>query len=178
MVFRRVAYERIGGHERVRGEIVEDVALARLIKRAGLRLGMVLGDGQISCRMYRGWEEVLRGYGRTSWRDMVVTPCCSCFRPWSILPCLSAPGCGWVQVWLLAARVDWWQPLLLAALGLTARQLTALTTREKSGASWLLPISVMLMTWIAGQALWAQFRYGGPEWKGRRIHSTPRGRAP
>jgi chlorobactene glucosyltransferase len=178
MVFRRAAYERIGGHERVRGEIVEDVALARLIKRAGLRLGMVLGDGQISCRMYRGWEEVLRGYGKNILAGHGGHPLLLLLSAVVHLALFLGPWVWMGASLAIGAWADWWQPLLLAALGLTARQLTALTTREKSGASWLLPVSVMLMTWIAGQALWSQFRYGGPEWKGRRIHSTPRGRAP
>ena len=43
MLFRRDAYDRIGGHEAVRGEIVEDVALARAVRRARLRL--VIANG-------------------------------------------------------------------------------------------------------------------------------------
>jgi hypothetical protein len=32
-----------------------------------------------------------------------------------------------------------------------------------------MPLSVLLMSLVAAQALWWQLRFGGPEWKGRRI---------
>ena len=38
LAFTRQAYARIGGHEAVRGEVLEDVLLGRAVKRAGLRL--------------------------------------------------------------------------------------------------------------------------------------------
>ncbi|MBL8155374.1 MAG: glycosyltransferase, partial [Anaerolineae bacterium] len=64
MAFRRRAYSRIGGHAAVRDQIVEDVSLARRIKKAGLRLRMVDGAGLIACRMYQDWPSVRRGFGK------------------------------------------------------------------------------------------------------------------
>ena len=52
LAFTRVAYERIGGHAAVRGDVMEDVALARLAKRARLRVLPVLGAELLAVRMY------------------------------------------------------------------------------------------------------------------------------
>src|SRR5207302_1157858 len=41
MLFRREAYDKIGGHHAVRDKIIEDYSLGRLLKRAGMRLRFV-----------------------------------------------------------------------------------------------------------------------------------------
>ncbi len=64
LAFRREAYARCGGHAAVRGDIVEDVALARRTKAQGLRLVMALGEGQIGGRMYTSWYEVRYGFAK------------------------------------------------------------------------------------------------------------------
>jgi hypothetical protein len=45
LLIRREDYERIGGHAAVAGEVLEDVALARLAKQAGMRLHFASGHG-------------------------------------------------------------------------------------------------------------------------------------
>jgi chlorobactene glucosyltransferase len=173
LVFRRAAYERIGGHAAVRGEIIEDVALARRIKRQGLRLGMALGGGKIACRMYQGWSEVLHGYAKNIVAGHGGRPALLVVSSVIHLGLFVAP---WL--WLGAAAVagawpTFWQPALLVGLGLGARALTAATTGEPVRRAVWMPVAVLLMTAIAGKALWWQLRFGGPEWKGRRI-STKR----
>ncbi|MEO1443590.1 MAG: glycosyltransferase family 2 protein, partial [Chloroflexota bacterium] len=64
LVFRRKAYEKVGGHVAVREEIVEDIRLAQIIKHSGLQLRMVDGAGLVNCHMYNGWREVRDGYGK------------------------------------------------------------------------------------------------------------------
>ncbi len=65
LFFRRTAYDAIGGHAAVRGHLVEDMALGRLIA-AGLGSGSRLFncDGQnfSTCRMYRSLGEVWEGF--------------------------------------------------------------------------------------------------------------------
>ena len=64
IAFRRRAYRRLGGHAAVRGNVLDDVGLARLAKKAGLRLRMAEADGLITCRMYHGWQSVRDGYAK------------------------------------------------------------------------------------------------------------------
>lgn len=62
LFFRRTAYDAIGGHESVRGRIVEDIELARQVKRAGRRLVMSDLTALVSCRMYMSFAEVWEGF--------------------------------------------------------------------------------------------------------------------
>ncbi len=62
MVFRREAYEQIGGHESVKNDIVEDVALAKQIKRNGYRMRMFHGEDAVWCRMYTSGKEMWQGF--------------------------------------------------------------------------------------------------------------------
>lgn len=62
LLFRRSAYEQIGGHEVVAEHVAEDVAFARLIKRKGLKLGYRLGANIATLRMYRSWKAMWEGW--------------------------------------------------------------------------------------------------------------------
>ncbi|MDY6941137.1 MAG: glycosyltransferase family 2 protein [Cyanobacteriota bacterium] len=62
MLFRRQAYEQLGGHRAVAAEIVEDVELARRVKQAGLRLSFLPIPHLARVRMYRSWGELWEGW--------------------------------------------------------------------------------------------------------------------
>lgn len=62
LLVRRSAYEQAGGHEAVRGEILEDVELARHVKAAGGRLVFLPGAAWVQTRMYRCFPEMWRGW--------------------------------------------------------------------------------------------------------------------
>jgi chlorobactene glucosyltransferase len=168
MAFRRRAYDLIGGHKSVRGQIVEDVALARRIKRAGLRLRMADGAGMIACRMYRDWPSVRDGFGKNilaGHGDSLVFLGISTTFHWLafVFP--------WLWLLVNPAGLDgWpWLPFALIALGVGARIITAAATRQRLLDALLMPVSVVLMTMIVGRAVWWRLRYGGPRWKGRTI---------
>ena len=64
MLFTRAAYDACGGHESVRDELLEDIALARRLFYARERTGLLLAGGLLECRMYAGWGEFRRGWKR------------------------------------------------------------------------------------------------------------------
>ncbi|BCJ39256.1 hypothetical protein Athai_67590 [Actinocatenispora thailandica] len=65
MAFDRDGYDRIGGHASVAGELVEDLALARRVRRLGLRLGLALGGEAVQARLYGGYGEAVRGFAKS-----------------------------------------------------------------------------------------------------------------
>ncbi len=67
IVLTRNAYSRSGGHAAVRGEVLEDIALLRAVKRAGGRGVPVDGSRLATCRMYDGWPAIREGYGKSLW---------------------------------------------------------------------------------------------------------------
>ncbi|MFY1637387.1 glycosyltransferase [Solwaraspora sp. WMMB335] len=96
----RAAYRRAGGHAGVRDQVLEDVALARAVKRSGGRIALADGSRLADCRMYGSWRELSAGYTKSLWAS---------------LP--SPAGAGAVIGGLLALYV---LPPLLATTGLVA----------------------------------------------------------
>ncbi|MFO0574164.1 MAG: glycosyltransferase [Polyangia bacterium] len=62
MLFRRSAYDAIGGHESVATEVVEDLRLAQRIKRAKLGLSYVQGVDCVRLRMYDSLQALVGGW--------------------------------------------------------------------------------------------------------------------
>ena len=64
MLWRRAAYQKVGGHAAARREVAEDMALARLAAARGLRVLLLPGPRHVFCRMYHRLSEVLEGFGK------------------------------------------------------------------------------------------------------------------
>ena len=64
LMIRRGVYDRVGGHSAVRGEIFEDLELARRVKQASGRVRLVDGSRVISARMYQGWSDLWPGFAK------------------------------------------------------------------------------------------------------------------
>jgi hypothetical protein len=61
-LIRRAGYDAIGGHVALRDSVVDDVALARLVRRGGGRTEIARADDLVSVRMYEGLGEIVRGF--------------------------------------------------------------------------------------------------------------------
>lgn len=157
LAFRRPAYEAVGGHAAVRDQVVEDVALARRIKAARLKLRLADGQRQINCRMYSGWPEVRDGFAKNilaGHGGSVAFLLLSTVFHWIVF----------VLPWLLWP-LDW-RFGLLAAAGVAVRAMSAAATKQRIGDALLMPASSLLMTAIAFRSIAWHYR-GGPRWKGR-----------
>lgn len=60
----RSAYARVDGHRAVRDEVVEDLALAQVVKRAGLRLRIRSAEDALATRMYQSLGELVEGWSK------------------------------------------------------------------------------------------------------------------
>ena len=97
LLFRREAYEAIGGHERIGSSIVEDLDLARQITAAGLRWRVTEVADLITTRMYTSSRAAFEGFSKNFFAAFH-------FR---VLPFLLAYGC---------LAVVFWAPLTLLIL--------------------------------------------------------------
>jgi len=62
LLIRRAVYERVGGHEAIRNQVLEDVELAKRVKAAGGKLVFLPGAKWVRTRMYRTFAEMWRGW--------------------------------------------------------------------------------------------------------------------
>lgn len=63
---RRSDYEAAGGHEALKAAVVDDVGLARLMRRAGQRTEAVRAEDHVSVRMYHGLSEIVEGFTKNA----------------------------------------------------------------------------------------------------------------
>jgi glycosyltransferase involved in cell wall biosynthesis len=164
LMTRRDAYEAVGGHESVAGEVLEDVALARRVKSAGFRLWFGSGAGIVRVRMYRSFTAMWQGWKKNLFLLIGGKPI-AVFRemtdvfPWIpllvILMGLKIPLAAILGVWLLIFRQ--------VRYGSDLRR----NHFPFSLILYYVP-AVMLYTCV----LWASYRShakGKVEWKGREV---------
>ena len=58
----REAYDAVGGHAAVAGSLLEDVELARLVKRTGRKIFFRFAPDQVRTRMYRTTTQLIEGW--------------------------------------------------------------------------------------------------------------------
>ncbi len=61
IMMRRETYAAIGGHRAVRGSVLEDMDLARLVKQSGYALEAAHAPDLLEVRMYNGWSTLSEG---------------------------------------------------------------------------------------------------------------------
>ncbi|SCL23495.1 glycosyltransferase [Micromonospora inyonensis] len=67
LVVDRAGYRAAGGHAAVRDRVLEDIELARTVKRAGGQIALADGSPLADCRMYDTWPQLRDGYTKSLW---------------------------------------------------------------------------------------------------------------
>lgn len=166
LVCRRKSYESVGGHGCVRDAVLEDVALARAFKGAGMRATVADGSGLAACRMYSGWAQVRDGYSKSLWatsRTAGGAAAVSALLVWLyVLP----PA---VAAWRLATRRGGaTAPALGYVAGVAGRVVTARRTGGRTADAVVHPVSVATLVWLQWRSR-RLHRAGRLTWKGRPI---------
>ena len=165
LMIERAAYEAIGGHGSVAGEVLEDVALARFAKRAGYRIWFGSGNGAVRVRMYRSFAAMWEGWKKNLYRLVGGTPRAALSEldatvPWMV-----------ILVLLVGIRLPW--VLFLGALLLLGRQLGyGLQLKRNHYPFSFIVYYVPAIALYAG-VLWASYRShvsGRLKWKGREYY--------
>lgn len=68
--FRREAYDRFGGLEMIKAELVDDMAIARRAKSLGMRIVLMDGHHAATCRMYRDSPSLWRGFSKNIYEGL------------------------------------------------------------------------------------------------------------
>lgn len=64
MLFKKSAYDKTGGHESVKDNVIEDLALGKKLIKKGLRWEFLNLKDIVSCRMYNGFKEAYEGFSK------------------------------------------------------------------------------------------------------------------
>ena len=180
MVLRDV-YQKVGGHAAIASEVLEDVALARRVKRAGYQIYFTAPIGIIRTRMYRSFRALWEGWTRNLYPLMGGTPTRMFSEFAKVFPApelialilfwASFRGAYRPSLTLLAV-------LLLVALGLRGAHFAAQLRRNLYPLSYIEYYVLGMCLYTAALiASWWKNTRGSVQWKGRRYPSGAQPRA-
>ena len=169
----RGVYQRIGGHERVKGEIVEDVTLGRRAKELGIRTALASAVDTVECRMYTSPAEIIAGFSKNFFPGLGYNYALLIGFILTTLALYVVPA-GFIVVGIATAQFTpglFFLPLLQLGIGISVRLLTAVEFRQHRLFALLHPLSALAAVVIAinsarlslsGKATWKGRKYPGP----------------
>ncbi|MFN3344639.1 MAG: glycosyltransferase [Chloroherpetonaceae bacterium] len=172
ILFRRAMYERIGGHQAVKSNIVEDVWFVKATKRAGGKVMVFNGVDAVQCRMYHGLHEAFSGFSKNlfaglGYNAVAMIAICGIMFLWFVMPIFFALFA------VLFGEISlefFWLPLVQMFLAVLMRSLIAIKFRLNMAYSLLHILSIVMFIAIALNSMrWIYFG-GGAAWKGRRYN--------
>lgn len=162
LMLRRQAYLTLGGHAAVAAEVLEDVALARRAKQAGLGLYFAPGEGLARTRMYRSFREMWEGWRKNLYPLTGGTASALGRELATVVP--------WIPLLLVA--LGGLHPLLaVVGLGLLAGRhaayaaVLARNRLPRSRIVYYLPAALLYGAVLVASA--RRYRQGRVSWKGR-----------
>jgi glycosyltransferase involved in cell wall biosynthesis len=167
----RDAYQRVGGHATVRTEVLEDIALARAVKRYGGLIRIANGARLATCRMYGSWAQLRDGYQKSLWAafgNPVTAALVGLFLIAAfVAPPLVAVTAAASGAWFIAAA-----GLAGYLLGVLGRVITGRATASQVWPdAFAHPASVALFAWLLGGSYVGRLR-GTLSWKGRALEES------
>jgi glycosyltransferase involved in cell wall biosynthesis len=157
---RRTAYESIGGFEGQRMDILEDLTLARRIKRAGLAQRIAFGRGLVNVH----WASGVSGLINVMTKNI--------FSAFRFHVSLTLLACAWLVVFCASpvAMLAYGPTRLPGAITLAAVACAYGLFRRTSGISaWnalLSPIAAMVFVFTLLRSMGTTLRQGGVIWRG------------
>jgi GT2 family glycosyltransferase len=158
---RRTAYEKSGGHARLRMDVIEDMKLGKLIKMAGCRSGVAVAQDLVHVRWHSGVRNVIRGVTKNMFAAVH-------YNPWfavgamllsltmSVLPFLGlAFASGWARAFAGIAAG--------AAVLIHAAMVWSTEASPLYGLTH--PLGALLFCWMIGRSAIATLWRGGVVWR-------------
>ena len=173
----RTSYDAIGGHEAVKDQVVEDLALAQVVKRSGRALRIRMAAEDLDTRMYRSLGGLIEG-----WSKNIVVGGLLSVPPWLrpiLAPISLLVGTGlWVAPPLVlvaalagvggSALLTW--AVTVYVLSVCVHALFTHFMRGPAHYALLYPLGSLVGGYIFLRA-WTRGR--NVEWKGRRYRLPP-----
>jgi glycosyltransferase involved in cell wall biosynthesis len=158
--FGKEAYRYFGGHAAVKDTVVEDMEIARLVKRSGRRIMTLLGGDLVSCRMYAGFRDAIGGFSKNFYPGFNMS------AP-VFLSMITVLFIAFTVPYLLLYLHGYF--LYLIILVSSGRLFVALASRQNPLLNIVFhPIQMIFMYVIGLRSVFA-LRKGKLTWKGRRI---------
>src|SRR6185312_2927348 len=99
LMISREAYDAVGGYDKVASDLLEDVAMARLVKSSGRKIWFRYGGDAVRTRMYRNWSQMKEGWTKNLALLFSKSGELGQLRIWQFVIMVSAPWGLWRGYW-------------------------------------------------------------------------------
>ena len=180
ILIRRTVYDAIGGHEKVKDQIVEDKAISEQVKWNGYRLIVADGLQVIRTRMYTSLETMWEGWTKNIYLGLHDHPAMLLLGAFgatlALLVALFLPvwpmlgvawylqGGGWLAVGIVIEALTVWGVLLLA------RAQVARKMYISAWYAWTVPLGAGVFAAMMIASAWKVISGQGVTWRGRKYH--------
>jgi chlorobactene glucosyltransferase len=177
ILIKRAVYDALGGHERVKDQIVEDKALAEQVKWNGYRLVIANGFQMARTRMYTSLPQMWEGWTKNIYLGLRDTPSMLLLGAFGALLLLIAAlflpvwpllgffwywnGGGWMAISVITKSLIVWGALLRARINVS-REL-GISKRY----ALTVPLGAGLFAAIMLTSAWKVLSGRGVTWRGR-----------
>lgn len=168
MFFRKEVYRKIGGHESVKSEVLEDIKLSKQVKKHGYRFMIFDGRNNLYCRMYRSFMEVVRGYSKVlfaafDFKIPLISAAIILISAIFLFPFIMFP-IGIIFRWpMLMLELIVLQIVII----LITKMILAIRFKCKAVDILLHPVSIVYLIIIAVNSILTTMIGTGVNWKGR-----------
>jgi glycosyltransferase involved in cell wall biosynthesis len=162
LLITREAYDAVGGHAAVHGAVLEDVALARRVKKAGFRIWFTSGIGIVRVRMYRSFFAMWEGWKKNLYQLMGGTTGSVFSEFESAFP--------WMVLVILLIGIKLPLAMFAGVILLLLRQFSYGLALSRNHFPFKLIIYYLPAVFLYSGALWAShesYAKGKISWKGR-----------
>lgn len=180
----REGYDAAGGHEAIKGEILDDVGFARQCKAQGVAYHMVYGRELYSCRMYTSLSEIWQGWTKNLFAGLhynvgLVLGICLALFVINIVPFLALFAWAGLAV---AGLAPWSDGVLIAAVVnvvlLYVSYIGGLRVADYGVAYfWTFPLGMLVTIGLFLNSARRIASGRGVTWKGRTYVTTGRGQS-
>jgi hypothetical protein len=157
----REAYDAVGGHAAVRSSLLEDVELARLVKRSGRKILFRFGGDAVRTRMYRSFSQLREGWTKNL---AILFPAPGRLATLRLVE-FALLGASMVLLFLSLRSGNYgYAPLFLISPFMTLRRIAR--AHFDWSANLLAPLGLPLFSYLLWRSKLAH-QSGGVTWKGR-----------
>lgn len=153
-------YLTIGGHSSVKNQVVEDMELARRVKKNGLRMLTALGNDSIICEMYSSFNDSINGFSKNFYKGFNISSFAFLFMLFIMMIVFFIPA------FLIIMNINF---LLIVSVILIGRVFISIMSKQKIILNTVLHFIQMLVLIFVGVKSVFGTVTGNIEWKGRKI---------
>ncbi len=182
IMIKRAVYDAIGGHEKVKDQIVEDKAISEQVKWNGYRLIVADGLSVIRTRMYTSLPTMWAGWTKNIYLGLSDRPAmlwlgvfgatlallAALFLPvWPLLGVTWYLQDGeWLAIGVLAEALIVWGALLLARAHVARKMYISIWY------AWTTPLGAGIFAAMMITSAWKVISGQGVTWRGRKYHTN------